>query len=55
MELSGELHASAVLPLGKGPWLSLDRTLRGSQIRFGHGGEEIKFFTAPAENRTPVV
>jgi hypothetical protein len=40
MEVSGQLHAPAILPPGKSPWYPLDRMLRGPQSRSGRGGEE---------------
>jgi hypothetical protein len=41
MEVCGQLHAPAALPpQGKNPWYPLDRSLDGSQIRSGRGGEE---------------
>jgi len=41
MELSGELHASATLPLqGKSYWYQLDKRLGGPQSQSGHGGKE---------------
>jgi hypothetical protein len=40
MEVSGQLHAPAVLPQGKNPRYPLDRTLGGPQSRSGRGGEE---------------
>jgi hypothetical protein len=40
MEVSGQLHAPAALPQGKGPWYPLDRGLDGPQSRSGRGGEE---------------
>jgi hypothetical protein len=41
MEVSGQLHASAVLLQGKSPCYLLDKRLGGLQSRSGHGGEEI--------------
>jgi hypothetical protein len=40
MEVSGQLHALAALPLGKEPPYPLDRRLGGPQSRSGRGGEE---------------
>jgi hypothetical protein len=40
MEVSGQLHAPAVLPQGKSPWYPLDRMLGGPQSRYGGSGEE---------------
>jgi hypothetical protein len=40
VEVSGELHAAAALPLRKNPWYPLDRRLGGLQSRSGRGGEE---------------
>jgi hypothetical protein len=40
MEVSGQFHAPAALPQGKGPWYPLDRRLGGPQSRSGRGGEE---------------
>jgi hypothetical protein len=39
MEVSGQLHAPAVLLKGKSPRYPLDRRLDGPQNRSGHGGE----------------
>jgi hypothetical protein len=41
MELSGQLHDPAALPLGKEPLVPIDRRL-GSQSLSGRGGEEKK-------------
>jgi hypothetical protein len=38
MEESGQLHAPATLPQGKGPWYPLDRRLGGPQSHSGRGG-----------------
>jgi len=38
MEVSGQLHAPAALPVGKRPWCPLDRRLGGPQSRYGGGG-----------------
>jgi hypothetical protein len=43
MQVSGQLHALAALPLGKNPWYPMDRRLGGSQSQFGCGGEEKKY------------
>jgi hypothetical protein len=40
MEVSGQLHAPAALPRGKSPRYPLDRTLDGSQSRFGWLGDD---------------
>jgi hypothetical protein len=40
MEVSGQLHAPAALPLGKYSRYPLDRSLSGPQSRSGRGGEE---------------
>jgi hypothetical protein len=40
MEVSGQLHAPAALPLGKEPWYTLDMGLGRPQSRYGHGNEE---------------
>jgi hypothetical protein len=40
MEMSGQLHALAVLLPEKEPWYPLDRRLDGPQSRSGRGGEE---------------
>jgi hypothetical protein len=40
MEVSGQLHAPAALPLRKSPWYSLDRMQGGPQSRSEHGDEE---------------
>jgi hypothetical protein len=40
MEMSGQLHAPAVLPQGKSPCYPLDRRLGGTQSRSGRGCEE---------------
>jgi hypothetical protein len=43
MEVSGYLHAKAVLALGEGrDWYPLGRRLVGPQIQSGRGGEEVK-------------
>jgi hypothetical protein len=40
MDVSGQLHAMAILPQGKCPWYPLDMRLGGPQSWFGHGVEE---------------
>jgi hypothetical protein len=40
MEVSGQLHAPAVLPQGNSPWYPLDRRLFGTQSWSRRGGEE---------------
>jgi hypothetical protein len=40
MEVSGQFHEPAALPLGKEPWYPLKRRLGGPQSRSGCGGEE---------------
>jgi hypothetical protein len=40
MEVSGQLHAPAALPLEKSPRFPLHRGLDGPQSRSGRGGEE---------------
>jgi hypothetical protein len=40
MEVSGQLHTSAVYLQGKSPWYPLNRRLGGPQSRSGRGGEE---------------
>jgi hypothetical protein len=55
MEVCGQLHSPLALP-AKIPPYPLDRKLSGPQSRFGRGGEEKNIpYTAPAENRAPVV
>jgi hypothetical protein len=41
MQVSGQLHSSALYPQGKSPCYPLDRRLDGPQIRSGRGGEEV--------------
>jgi hypothetical protein len=53
MEVSGQLHSPAALPLAKEPWYPLDRRLGESQSRSGRCGEEKNL--APAGNRIPAV
>jgi len=40
MEVSGQLHAPAALPLGESTWYPWDRRLDGHQSSSGHVGEE---------------
>jgi hypothetical protein len=40
MEVSGQLHVSAALPLGKSHWYPLYRWLDGPQNNSGRGWEE---------------
>jgi hypothetical protein len=40
MEVSGQLHGPATLPLEKEPQVPLDRRLGGPQSQFGRCGEE---------------
>jgi hypothetical protein len=40
VEVSGQLHAPAALPLGRSPRYPLDRRLGGPQSLSGRGGEE---------------
>jgi hypothetical protein len=40
MEVSGQLHAQAILPQGKRPWYPLDRKVGGPQSRCERGDEE---------------
>jgi hypothetical protein len=41
MEVSGQLHSPAALPLqGKISWYPLDRMVDGTQSLYGRGGEE---------------
>jgi len=46
-EVSGQLHASAALPMGKESLYPLSRWLGGPQSRSGRGGEEEKFLSIP--------
>jgi hypothetical protein len=39
-EVSGQLHASAALPLGKSPQFTVDKNLDGLQSPSGRFGEE---------------
>ena len=45
----GQLHASAVLPLGKNHWYPLNRRLGGPQSRCGLFGEEMCFLPLPEQ------
>jgi len=47
MELSGQHHAPATLPLGKKLRYSLGRRLGGIQSRSGRGGEEENYQPPP--------
>jgi len=47
MEVHGELHAPATLPLGKHPWYPLYRRLGEPHNWSGHGGEEKNFQPLP--------
>jgi len=47
MEVSGQLHAPAKLPLGKRPWYPLDRRLCKPQSQSGHSGKEKQSLTLP--------
>jgi hypothetical protein len=47
MDVSGQLHASAALPMGKESLYPLSRWLGGPQSRSGRGGEEEKFLSIP--------
>jgi hypothetical protein len=47
MEISGQLHAPALLPPRKSLWYPLDRRLGGPQRWFGRGGEEKNSQTVP--------
>jgi hypothetical protein len=38
MEVSGQLHAPAALPLGESTWYPWDRRLGGPYSRSGHSG-----------------
>jgi len=40
MEVSGHLHAPAILPQGKSPWYPLDKRLGGPQSWSGCSDEE---------------
>jgi hypothetical protein len=40
MEVSGQFHASAALPPGAEPLITIDRRLSGPQSRSGRSGEE---------------
>jgi hypothetical protein len=40
MEVSGQLHALAILPSGKEPLVPNNRKLGGTQSQSGRGGEE---------------
>jgi hypothetical protein len=55
MEVSGQLHAPAVLPPGKDSWYPLDRRLGGPQSRSGRGGENIPSPLRKSNPRTPIV
>jgi hypothetical protein len=56
MEVSDELHATAVLPQQNSPWYSLDRRLDEPQNRSGRGGEEKNSQPLRESNpRTPFV
>jgi hypothetical protein len=55
MEVSGQIHAVAALPLGKQPWSSLNRRLGGPQSRSGCCAKERnllpqKLFDHPAND-----
>jgi hypothetical protein len=51
MEVSGQLHAPAVLPSGEETLIPMDRRLGGPQSRSGRGGEE-KNSQSPPENES---
>jgi hypothetical protein len=40
MQVSGQIHAAATLPLGNEPQYPLDKRVGGPQSLSGHGGEE---------------
>jgi hypothetical protein len=47
MEVSGQLHAPAVLLTGKELLIPMDRRLNGPQSRYGRGGEEKNSYLVP--------
>jgi hypothetical protein len=47
MEVSGQLHALAILLQGKNPWYPLDRRLGGPWSQSGCGGEEKNSWPLP--------
>jgi hypothetical protein len=40
MEVSGQLHALAVLPQEENPWYPMERNLDGPQSQLKRGGDE---------------
>jgi hypothetical protein len=54
MEMSGQLHAPAVLPAGKESLYPLNKRLGGPQSRSGRGGDDKKIPDLTG-NRTLVV
>jgi len=53
--VSGQPHATAVLPPRKMPRYPLDRRLDGSRTGLGREAKRKDPFTAPVRNRNPVV